>query len=876
MNTSLTVHPLVRQAFSAFVIASMLVISFAPLLALPQIARAANAYVITQTGSATILGTTVSFGGTASADYAGNLNDQHISIDWDEDQDATANDWETEDSDASGNDDGNTPDITFDIDSFDDVPPGTSFEEDDWSATHTYSNGGEYTVFVSLHHAQPSGEGEGSDFSTIQIDIFIPPQCDDDVDNDDDGFIDYPADPGCEDLLDDDEFNEPPPTTGTLTLVKVLPNDNGGDAAASDFAVYINDVVSSWGAHELEAGDYTVSEDTLFGYSPSAWGGACDAEGNVSIAAGESYECSITNDDIAPLLTLVKEVIGGLAVATDWTLFAKVGEDTVLSGAGGATSDETFQAGTYDLSESAGPADYLPSGWSCGDVENVGSQVTLAVGQSTTCTITNTFTPPVPGSITIVKHTEGGDGTFDFSITGGDDFSDSPSIETSGGTGSTGAIEVAAGTYDVIEETVPTGWNFDGAECIYDEESVGESIENGEQVTLGEDDSVTCHFYNVRETASFLVQKIVINDDEGTSTADDFFFQVNGGEETPFTEDGENSLLGEQTINVPTGAYSVVEVADAGYTTTYSNNQNENTNCDALPITEGSEVVCTITNDDIEGPPAPQCSDGIDNDGDDKIDFHNENPDPGCDSAEDNDETDTPPPTGGVCEDGIDNDGDGEIDFPADSGCDSISDDDEIDHTSCGGSSRRSTPAGEVLGATTEFCPEYLLEYIKFGNSGNNPAEVIKLQIFLNNFEAFNLAVNGTYDDASHNAVHAFQKKWQERVLTPWGATQSTGYVYYTTKKTINEIYCQFTREFPLNSQQEAEIARVKALGEAWTPGTLPPVNPAGGVQLPAPDTSSGQPEVGGVSTEAPQPAAAGASEGGGWWSNFWNWLTGN
>ena len=71
---------------------------------------------------------------------------------------------------------------------------------------------------------------------------------------------------------------------------------------------------------------------------------------------------------------------------------------------------------------------------------------------------------------------------------------------------------------------------------------------------------------------------------------------------------------------------------------------------------------------------APQCSDGIDNDGDGLIDFP---ADPGCDDANDNDETNAS--TLAQCEDGIDNDGDGLIDFPADPGCDDANDNDETD-----------------------------------------------------------------------------------------------------------------------------------------------------------------------------------------------------
>ncbi len=70
------------------------------------------------------------------------------------------------------------------------------------------------------------------------------------------------------------------------------------------------------------------------------------------------------------------------------------------------------------------------------------------------------------------------------------------------------------------------------------------------------------------------------------------------------------------------------------------------------------------------------CSDGIDNDGDGKIDFP---ADPGCESAIDPDETDVP-----ACSDGKDNDGDGAADYPADKGCSSVLDNDESGGAACG------------------------------------------------------------------------------------------------------------------------------------------------------------------------------------------------
>ncbi|MFO8015577.1 MAG: hypothetical protein R6U32_00585, partial [Candidatus Woesearchaeota archaeon] len=74
----------------------------------------------------------------------------------------------------------------------------------------------------------------------------------------------------------------------------------------------------------------------------------------------------------------------------------------------------------------------------------------------------------------------------------------------------------------------------------------------------------------------------------------------------------------------------------------------------------------------VEGDDVPECSDGIDNDGDGLTDME----DPGCSSPQDDDESDGT----SECQDGIDNDGDGLIDYPEDPGCESPQDDDEYNH----------------------------------------------------------------------------------------------------------------------------------------------------------------------------------------------------
>jgi hypothetical protein len=93
-------------------------------------------------------------------------------------------------------------------------------------------------------------------------------------------------------------------------------------------------------------------------------------------------------------LTLVKEVDGGDAMVTDWILTADGTDANDLSGAGfisGFVSPDTFA-----LSESDGPPGYTAGDWNCtgGGILD-GQSLTLLGGEVVTCTIVNTFVPPV-------------------------------------------------------------------------------------------------------------------------------------------------------------------------------------------------------------------------------------------------------------------------------------------------------------------------------------------------------------------------------------------------------------------------------------------------------------------------------------------------
>lgn len=121
------------------------------------------------------------------------------------------------------------------------------------------------------------------------------------------------------------------------------------------------------------------------------------------------------------------------------------------------------------------------------------------------------------------------------------------------------------------------------------------------------------------------------------------------------------------------------------------------------------------------------------------------------------------------------------------------------------------TRAAVVAPTAPQSC-EYLKEYMRIGTN-NNPTEVTKLQTFLRDYDnADTLQVTGFFDVTTDKAVRSFQDKYKKDVLEAWNLPSNTGYVYYTTKKKINEIYCQ--REFPLSVEQATEIASFRSLIE--------------------------------------------------------------
>jgi len=377
----------------------------------------------------------------------------------------------------------------------------------------------------------------------------------------------------------------------TLKLVKTLINNNGGTASLSDFNPLIDGNPVMWStSYPVQGGfgSHTASETYLPGYAASSWGGDCSMNGIgfgvVALGVGENKTCTITNDDIAPSLTLVKVVEnGGPSIATAWTLTAT--GPTSITGQGTATSGSTFNAGTYTLTESGPTTNYTEGNWSCtnGVAVNSNDQITLDVGDTTTCTIINTYVPPA--QLIVIKDAINDDGgtqvasNFTTTISGVTTANPSaPGVEAPGVTN----ILTSLGNYSVDE----------GSHVGYTK-----TLSRDCSGTIAAGEVKTCTITNDDIAPKLRLVKIVDNGTTGgTATAGDWTLHAtgNGG----FSDDGDSTTHHEVNAGV---AYVLSESnGPSGYMMGSWSCDGGVLSGNTLTLRVGEDVECKITNTAIQ------------------------------------------------------------------------------------------------------------------------------------------------------------------------------------------------------------------------------------------------------------------------------------
>jgi len=200
---------------------------------------------------------------------------------------------------------------------------------------------------------------------------------------------------------------------GTVTVKKIVVNDDKGSKDDLDFTMHIKDgatdVVTPFAGdkhgtmYSLPAGTYTISENdpTASGYQQESI--ECDKlpTGTVTVTNGSDHTCVITNNDIAPQLTVIKHVIndnGGVKEANDFKMhvIASGVSDPNFNGDEKGTT-VTLHQGTYSVFENGLPG-YAMSAYN-------GCSGMIYVGEHKTCTITNIDMQP---TLKVVKVVSGG------------------------------------------------------------------------------------------------------------------------------------------------------------------------------------------------------------------------------------------------------------------------------------------------------------------------------------------------------------------------------------------------------------------------------------------------------------------------------------
>ncbi len=294
---------------------------------------------------------------------------------------------------------------------------------------------------------------------------------------------------------------------------------------------------------------------------------------SITLTAGESVVCTITNDDIAPTVTVHKTVVGGTKAAADFQM--TVGGQSVQQDVAVSTVANT----PVEVSEVADP-NFVKS-VTC--VDNAGgalsNPLTLNEGQNALCTVTNTFDSPTITLVKSVLNSWGGlmsSPDFQLKIDGIDANQGIPH-------------NVTAGTHTISETTRP-GYAQTGIACI--DLVTNETVGQGGTVDLVAGQDVRCTVSNADQPAVLTLTKIVNNDDGGQAQPAAFQLKIDGG----------NVVQGQPNM-VTSGLHTLSEDSVANYrlvaiSCTDDVTQQPLTYDGGIRLALGQHASCIMTNDD--------------------------------------------------------------------------------------------------------------------------------------------------------------------------------------------------------------------------------------------------------------------------------------
>jgi|GEM_PF-5791874 hypothetical protein len=410
--------------------------------------------------------------------------------------------------------------------------------------------------------------------------------------------------------------------------LKIDGQTSGSDAVC---AIGISGTAGTTGAVNVTPDvTHTVSETSINGTTASMYtsaiGGDCASNGSITLQAGDHKVCTITNTkrSTTATLTIIKACAGTWPARGTFNLqinganVGQYGASCSFGGALGNTGPITKNPGTYTVGEvptngtdNASYASSFPPTNSDGSPNPCFSQgrVTLAAGDSKTCTILNTFIPPAPTLKIIKKLFPASDpGRFNLQIQNAAGTAVLNQALNKGNNGSLGPITKRADTYKIVETAAGnTNLAAYAPSITCSNNGVNGAIVNASStlVTLVNGDNYICTISNAKQSLSLPGKPTITVKKQCSPTTDVGRFQlmIDG------TRHGsQNTACGEDTgsVTVSAGTHSVSEAAGSGtklsdYSSSISCDDKNHTfgngtSLNGVTVANGDNVTCTITN----------------------------------------------------------------------------------------------------------------------------------------------------------------------------------------------------------------------------------------------------------------------------------------
>ena len=529
-------------------------------------------------------------------------------------------------------------------------------------------------------------------------DSLASPKCSDGRDNDGDGYTDYPSDPGCVAPQVDDEADDCPDGPACPACADGKDNDGNGATdypddpgctSASDALEFLSNPVAC-GAGLIISQLPTTNdvEGTLEGSSKTMLQSPCGGLG----APARAYELHLSQAKVVEIST------EGSSADTIVSLRSEMCSDAAAHIA--CNDDASTSVSASKLVEPLLAGDYyiIVSGADAATTGNFQLTVKLYNGEGTTCGVDGDCgpglvcrTPLGQNALACAKPRcgdnvdEDGDGKPGYptdpgctSPTDNDESDDCPNgpncpecadgVDNDGdGATDYGMDTTCSAAGDVSEACVTT----DGVTQIVGPMTMGTTVganNDGRPSCAG---SATTHTAPDRtyrlDLPALTTIDLNLTGLSAFDTATALYNSTCGGTAIKCSDPAAMNVT-----NLAAGTYYFVvdgySTAMGAYTINVSGKIQNGGSCESV-LAQSGALTCG-TGYSCKGPMGSRtcqpglCGDGIDNDGDGKIDYPF---DPGCDSL--GDDTEENPATLPVCGNGADDDGDSLIDFPADYGC---------------------------------------------------------------------------------------------------------------------------------------------------------------------------------------------------------------